>query len=211
MPRTALAMSVAIVVAAAAPGTSGLATTVPPDAERVELTAQKARQWTLEELLPLVSDLGSGRDWKRGRELFKRGACGVCHAFASESEGTGLAPDLTGVGTMYERRFILESIVRPSATVNPRFSQTRFTLKNGDVVTGSVVDTAGKKIVVAPVMMNPNATVSIDEADVKSEEPSSVSAMPAGLLDELTKDDIVELMAFLEAGGDPGAPVYRKK
>jgi len=169
----------------------------------------------MKELLPAIADLGSGHDWARGRELFRRAGCGVCHAMGTESEGTGLAPDLTGVASTFSREFILQSILEPSATVNGRFFQTKFTLKNGEVVTGSVVDVVEKKgnkmILVAPVMMNPQATVEISQADVKSEEPSSVSAMPSGLLSEFTKEEVVELMAFLDAGGDRTAAVYRKK
>ena len=70
-----------------------------------------------------------------------------------------MAPDLTGLGSSVTREFILQSILEPSATINGRFFQTRFTLKNGEVITGSVIDVANKKIVVAPVMMNPQATV----------------------------------------------------
>lgn len=174
--------------------------------------AQKvSREWTMTELLPAMADLGSGHDWARGRELFRRAACGVCHAMGTESEGTGLAPDLTGVASTFSREFILQSILEPSATINGRFFHTKFTLKNGEVVTGSVVDVAGKKILVAPVMMNPQATVEISQAEVKSEEPSPVSPMPPGLLNEFTKEEIVELMAYLDAGGDRTAAVYRKK
>lgn len=169
------------------------------------------RDWKMDELLPAIADLGTGHDWNKGRELFKRAACGTCHAFGSESEGTGLAPDLTGVASSYSREFILQSILEPSATINGRYFHTKFTMKNGDVITGSVVDTGNKKIIVAPVMMNPQATVEIAEADVKSEEPSPVSPMPGGLLNEFTKEQIVELMAFLDAGGDRNAAVYRKR
>jgi putative heme-binding domain-containing protein len=169
------------------------------------------REWTVAELLPSVGDLGAGHEWAAGRELFKKAGCGLCHAFGAESEGTGLAPDLTGVGSTFTRDFILQSIIEPSATINGRFFQTTFTLKNGRSVTGSVIEAGGGKILVAPVMMNPQATVEIASADVKSEEPSRVSAMPAGLLNEFTKAQIIELLAFLDAGGDRGAPVYRKK
>jgi len=174
-------------------------------------TQKVYREWTMADLLPGVADLGTGHDWAAGRELFKKVGCGICHAFGAESEGTGLAPDLTGVGSAYTREFILQSILEPSATINGRFFQTTFTLKNGTTVTGSVIDAGGGKILVAPVMMNPQATVEIAQADVKSEEPSTLSAMPAGLLNELTKEQIVELLAFLDAGGDKSAPVYRKK
>ena len=169
------------------------------------------KEWTVDELLPSVKDLGAGHDWSQGRELFKKAGCGICHAFASESEGTGLAPDLTGLAASSTREFILQSILEPSATINGRFFHTKFTLKNGDIVTGSVIEVEDGKILVAPVMMNPAATVTIVQAEVKSEEPSPVSPMPPGLLNEFTKEQIVELMAFLDAGGDRAAAVYRKK
>lgn len=171
----------------------------------------QAKAWTMDELLPSVADLGTGRNWNQGRELFKKAACGGCHAFGSEFEGTGLAPDLTSVGSKYTRDFILQSIVEPSATVNGQYFHTTFTLKNGDVVTGTVIDVVDKKILVAPVMLSPTVTVELAQADVKSEEPSPISPMPAGLLDQFTKEQIVELMAFLDSGGDRNAPVYRKK
>lgn len=169
------------------------------------------REWTMKELLPAVADLGSGRDWAKGRELFRQTGCGLCHAMGAESEGNGLAPDLTGVASTVTREFILQSILEPSATINGRFFHSKFTLKNGDVVTGSVIETLDKKILIAPVMMNAHVTVEIAEADVKVEEPSPVSPMPAGLVNELTREEIVELMAFLDAGGDRTAAVYRKK
>ena len=178
-------------------------------ASRAEQKSRKA--WTMDELLPAIADLGTGHDWNQGRELFKKAACGACHAFASESEGAGLAPDLTAVASKFTRDIILQSILEPSATLNGQYFHTTFTLKNGDVVTGSVVDTANGKIVVAPVMLNPQVTVEIAAGDVKSEAPSPVSPMPAGLLDDFNRDEVVALMAFLDAGGDRNAAVYRKK
>jgi putative heme-binding domain-containing protein len=169
------------------------------------------KAWKMDDLLPSVKDLGVGHDWTQGRELFRKTACGVCHAFGSESEGTGLAPDLTAVASKYTRDVILQSILEPSATLNGQYFHTTFTLKDGSQVTGSIVDTVDKKIIVAPLMMTPQATVEIAAADVKSEAPSAVSPMPAGLLNELTKEQIVELMAYLESGGDRHAPIYSKK
>ena len=169
------------------------------------------KEWSMADLLPSVADLGVGHDWMQGRELFRTAACGVCHAFGSESEGSGLAPDLTPVGATYTRDFILQSILEPSAEINGRYFHTTFTLTNGVVITGSVVDVVDKTIIVAPVMLSPQATVEIAEADVKSEAPSPISPMPAGLLNAFTKEQIVELLAFLDAGGDRNAAVYRKK
>ena len=169
------------------------------------------KEWSMADLLPSVADLGVGHDWTQGRDLFRTAACGVCHAFGTESEGSGLAPDLTPVGATYTRDFILQSILEPSAEINGRYFHTTFTLNNGAVITGSVVDVVDKTILVAPVMLSPQATVEIAEADVKSEAPSPISPMPAGLLNAFTKEQIVELLAFLDAGGDRNAVVYRRK
>jgi putative heme-binding domain-containing protein len=180
----------------------------------VSLGAQQKvyKAWTMDDLLPVVKDLGTGRDWNQGREMFRKTGCGVCHAFGSESEGTGLAPDLTAVASKSTRDVILRDILEPSATLNGQFFHTAFTMKDGTIVTGTVIDIVDKKtIIVAPVMMNPQATIEIAVADVKSEAPSPVSPMPAGLLNDLTKEQIVELMAYLDSGGDKNAPIYTRK
>ena len=41
--------------------------------------------------------------------------------------------------------------------------------------------------------------------DVARQVPSKMSAMPQGLLAPLTKEEILDLLAFLETGGTAGA------
>lgn len=166
--------------------------------------------WTMDELLPAVADLGTGRDWMTGGRVFQQAGCGICHSFSTYWQGNGLAPDLTGVATKYTRDFILQSILEPSATLNGQYFHTEFTLKDGAVIRGSVLDVVDKKLIVAPVMMNLDVKVEIPQADVKSEKPSPVSPMPAGLLNAFSKAQIIELFAFLDAGGRQDAAVYRK-
>ena len=109
------------------------------------------------------------------------------------------------------RDLILQSIIEPSATINGQYFHTTFTLKNGNVVTGSVIDVVAKKIILAPVMLTPHITIEIAESDVKSEQPSPISPMPAGLINEFTKEQVIELLAFLDSGGNRNASVYQKR
>jgi putative heme-binding domain-containing protein len=169
------------------------------------------RQWTMAELLPAVVDLGAGRDWLKGGQVFEQAGCGLCHALGTYWEGNGMAPDLTGVASKLSRDMILQSILEPSATLNGQYYHTEFTLRDGTVVRGSVVDAVGDTLVVAPVMMVLDVTIQIAKADIKSEKPSPVSPMPAGLLNMFGRDQVLDLMAFLDAGGNPDAAVYRKK
>jgi putative heme-binding domain-containing protein len=195
-----LAVSVAATLAAQSGGPAPVAPAAPAE-----------RQWTLDELLPAMADLGTRRDWMQGGRVFDQAGCGICHAMSTYWGGNGLAPDLTAVASKMTRDVILQSILEPSATLNGQYYHTEFTLRDGTVVRGTVVDAVGDKLVVAPVMMVPDVTVQIAKADIKSEAPSAVSPMPAGLMNPFTRDQILDLMAFLDAGGNPDAAVYQRK
>jgi hypothetical protein len=47
-------------------------------------------------------------------------------------------------------------------------------------------------------------------ADVKSRELSKASLMPPGLLNTLTEDEILDLLAYLESMGDEKHPNFSK-
>ena len=73
-----------------------------------------------------------------------------------------------------------------------------------------MIDIVDKALIVAPVMMAPDVTVRVPQADVASERASPVSPMPAGLLAEFSREQILDLMAFLESGGTQDATVFKK-
>lgn len=168
-----------------------------------------APSWTMDDLLPVVADLGAPRDWMQGGRVFQEAGCGLCHAFSTYWPGNGLAPDLTGVATTYSREFILESILAPSASINGRFYHTEFHLKDGSTTRGSLITVTDGTLVIAPVMMVPDVTVEVSEDDVASEGPSAISPMPEGLIDSFTEEQVRDLFAFFVAGGDPDAAIYK--
>ena len=47
--------------------------------------------------------------------------------------------------------------------------------------------------------LRPFATVEIAKSDIESQQRSNVSWMPTGLLDTFTKDDILDLLTYLES------------
>lgn len=202
-PRVVLPALFVLAAVISLAGQSGSPVAVTP-------VASSGRQWAMADLLPAVGDLGTGRDWLKGGQVFEQAGCGLCHALGTYWEGNGMAPDLTGVASKLARDMVLQSILEPSATLNGQYYHTEFTMKDGTVVRGSVVDVVGDKLVVAPVMMVPDVTIQIAKADIKSERPSPVSPMPGGLLNPFTRDQILDLMAFLDAGGNPAAAVYQK-
>jgi hypothetical protein len=51
--------------------------------------------------------------------------------------------------------------------------------------------------------------VTIKKANVRSRALLKLSAMPEGLINYLGKDEILDLIAYLEAGGNPDHPDFR--
>ncbi|HTR96520.1 MAG TPA: NPCBM/NEW2 domain-containing protein, partial [Candidatus Acidoferrales bacterium] len=79
-----------------------------------------------------------GGDATRGRSVFAEhpaAQCMRCHTIDGAGATTG--PDLSLVGA-HDRRYLLESLVRPSAVIAPGYETTTLTLAGGHEVTGLV-------------------------------------------------------------------------
>src|SRR5207245_6839918 len=74
------------------------------------------KNWTLDELTPLVETKMVQRDFDRGRKLFAEAQCFACHRF--DNEGGANGPDLTGTAGRFSVRDLLESIVEPSKVIS---------------------------------------------------------------------------------------------
>lgn len=111
------------------------------------------KEWKTADLLPLLDQAGKGRSYEKGRQAFADAQCLACHRFGNEGGGTG--PDLTAVASRFSRRDILESITEPSKVVSEQFQNTTVVLKNGDDVTGRMVDEQKTSWSSSPIPSNP--------------------------------------------------------
>ncbi|MFM7832675.1 MAG: hypothetical protein ACKPJD_12840, partial [Planctomycetaceae bacterium] len=48
----------------------------------------------------------------------------------------------------------------------------------------------------------------IPRDEIEETQPSKVSMMPAGLINTLNRDEVLDLIAYLQSGGDPDSPVF---
>jgi hypothetical protein len=84
------------------------------------------------------------------------------------------------------------------------------TKNNGETVTGVVVNLQGDFVTINEDPSDPNQRVSVDRKEVKSIEPSKISSMPPMLLSRLSKDEILDLTAYVLSGGDPDHAMFQK-
>ena len=154
--------------------------------------AQKARVDKLRGLEHLLTASG---DVGRGRRIFfgEKVACASCHTIGME--GNNVGPDLTGIGAIRSGHDLLEAIVFPSASFVPGHEIFIVDTKN-DRLSG-VIRSRGRDVVV--LITGPNGEVRIPRSEVQSITPSKVSLMPEGFDESLTKAELADLLAFLQA------------
>ena len=156
---------------------------------------QKAQQERIERLEKLEPLLTAGGDVGRGRRLFfgEKVACSSCHTIGTEGRKVG--PDLTGIGAIRSGHDLLEAIVFPSASFVP--GHEVFNVDTETERLSGVIKSQSKEAVV--LITGPNGEVRIPRSIVKSVTPSTVSLMPEGFDEQLTKSELTDLLAFLQA------------
>ena len=166
------------------------------------------KQWKLEELSQTSKTQLKNRSYERGRKMFAAGGCFACHRFANEGGMTG--PDLTGSGGRYSSHDLLDQIINPSKEINEQFVPVVVKMKNGDMVTGVVVNLNGDRVNINTDMFNPNQQIQVNRPQIESIEPSKISPMPAGLLNMMREDEIMDLLAYILSGGNRNHPAFKK-
>ncbi|MGE0609929.1 MAG: hypothetical protein AB7O62_22755 [Pirellulales bacterium] len=166
------------------------------------------REWKMEELLDSLEEAGRGRNFQRGETLFAAALCNRCHLLGKQ--GLPLGPELTAVGKRFNRKDLLESIINPSKVVEEKYRTSVLQTADGETLTGRIVGGSETTLIVATDPLDPRQMRHLPLADIESQTTSSISLMPAGLLNTLTRDEILDLLAYLQTGGDKDAPNFQR-
>lgn len=135
----------------------------------------------------------------RGMQAFVKARCNQCHAVAGH--GINLGPDLSDVAKRFRGQKLLQQIIEPSSEIHEKFKTMKFLLRSGRVVSGVVTKETKKEYRVIANFLTPDKITRIRKRDVEQKAPSKLSTMPDGLVNVLTREEILNLVGFLEAGG----------
>jgi len=165
---------------------------------------QLVKEWSFAELEPTLAQPGK-RSFERGRQAFIDAQCFACHRVGGE--GGAVGPDLTGVSGRFNRRDLLDNVLSPSKIISDRYQSYTVAMRDGDEFTGYITDETADKLV---LIVNPmtNERQEIAKKNIASRAVAKTSAMPEGLLNVLPQDEILDLLAFLEADGKRSAAVF---
>ena len=135
----------------------------------------------------------------RGMQAFVKARCNQCHQHAGH--GINLGPDLTDVGKRFQGQKLLRQLLDPSHDINKKYRTWQFITTDGKIVTGFIHQEDEKGIHVIPNLLTPNIKVVLSQREIEIRKASSISSMPAGLVNVLTKQEIENLVSFLQHGG----------
>ena len=119
-------------------------------------------------------------------------------------------PDLTSAGRRYSAHDLLDQVVNPSKVINDQFSAVQIVTDEGLVHNGVIVNLSGEKLTLNTDLSDPNKRIAIDRNTIEELLISKTSPMPTGLLNRMTKDEILDLTAYLISGGDSGHELFTK-
>lgn len=158
--------------------------------------------WKLSDLVTDLGKLDRGRSVEQGRELFTAATCITCHRVEKnrvEKSGGSLGPELGEVARRLQPAEMLAAIVKPSATINEKYRTWVIALKDGRVLSGNVTKQDPETIHLVTHPLASTRAIEIPRDQIATQQSSNVSTMPMGLLNTLTREEILDLLAYISA------------
>lgn len=143
----------------------------------------------LERLRPLTGDV------RRGQAVFhsNKAACSTCHAMGYL--GGVVGPDLSRIGGVRSEQDLLESILFPSLSFVRSYEPVIVATRDGKTVSGNIRSEGPTGVVLTT---GPRQEVRIDREEIEEVRPGNVSVMPSGLDQQLSDQDLADLLSFLK-------------
>jgi putative heme-binding domain-containing protein len=165
------------------------------EAEKLYTELAEARKDEHARLEKILAGLKPG-DIRRGQLVFNSSKiqCIACHKVGYV--GGTIGPDLTRIGSIRTERDLLESIVFPSASFVRSYEPMRVLTTDDRTFNGIIKKDAPDEII---IVVAADKEERIARADIASITPSSVSLMPGGLDQQLSQQELADLIAFLKA------------
>ncbi|MBT4693287.1 MAG: c-type cytochrome [Planctomycetaceae bacterium] len=168
---------------------------------------RETQDWSLDTLSAAANSDLKARNYQNGKRMFAAAACYACHRFNNQGGITG--PDLTSAGRRYSPHDLLDQIINPSKVINEQFSAVVVITDAGVIHTGVVVNLNGDSLMLNTDLTNPNQQVRLNRNQIDEINISKVSPMPKGLLAKMTRDEILDLVAYVISAGDSKHKLFK--
>jgi len=188
----------------------------------------KNTEWKVSDLVEDVKRVDQQRNFSQGQMLFTTLACAQCHQMGdgnlaaipnhglgtNHSHGPSLAvgPKMDDIVKKYkgDAKALLVEILEPSRNVEEKYRKFVFELQDDVFVSGNIVAEDSETVT---VQTGPTASQAqrVAKNTIESRRPSSISIMPAGILNPLDKEQILDLLAYVLTVGNAEDASFKPK
>ena len=157
------------------------------------------------EIEELVAESLAHGDPARGEMVFRRAdlSCMKCHSL--NGAGGHIGPDLRDVGSSSPPDYLLRSVLTPELAVKEEFLTSKILTVDGQIFQGIVVDENDTRVVLKDAT---GSLKTIPTADIEQRVKGG-TLMPAGLVNLMTRRELIDLVRFLSELGKPGPYAVR--
>ena len=150
-------------------------------------------QLTVDELVSRSNEQG---DFARGLRVYTqaKSACFSCHRIGET--GGEIGPELSRICTERTPAQIAESLLWPNRKVAPEYQPVKVATKDGEIMSGYVVDSESTELVLALRDPATRKVTQVSRDEIESQS-NSLSLMPMGLIESLNRADQADLLHFL--------------
>jgi putative membrane-bound dehydrogenase-like protein len=128
---------------------------------------------------------------RNGREVFRK-TCQQCHKLFGEGEQIG--PELTG-SNRRDTKYLLSNILDPSAVMADEYQPTMIVTEDAQVFVGLIRGEDDSSIRLQTAV----EALTVYKDEVEERQKSSQSMMPSGLLDNLSEQQVQDLVAYIQS------------
>ncbi len=161
---------------------------------------------TPEEVVVIAEEMVAMGDPVRGEQVFRRAdlSCIKCHSVSKA--GGQVGPDLSAIGSSSPVDYIIHSVLNPDRDVKEAFISLTVATIDGEILQGILVDRTDDRL----TLRDANGNEIVIPADDIDEEVEGKSLMPKGLVKFMTRQELLDLLAFLTSLGKPGEFAIRE-
>ena len=164
-------------------------------------------EWKYDDLAAALAELDHGRSFGNAKQMFTVANCSP--ATSSTASEPNSAPTSASSIPSCKPADILKEMLDPSAKINEKYQTYVITLEDGKTLTGLITSDSIDGVTIVENPLAGAKPVVVKPREIAEREKAAVSVMPKGLLDKLSRDEIMDLIAYIVARGSQEHPVFQ--
>ncbi|MDI1321365.1 MAG: c-type cytochrome [Algoriphagus sp.] len=160
------------------------------DLESIKNKKGQVGESSIEDVVLAVAD--SKGDAVKGKALFTSQGCIACHSIEKGQVMKG--PFMGQIGSIMNRDQIVESILKPNASISQGFASVQITTNDGKFFMGFVTGESAQELTIRDI--GGNAT-KLEKKNIKERKELENSMMPPGLANSLSFEELASLVTYL--------------